>query len=196
MSSGVVKVNPVSVRQYGAQAQSSFAEIHRQLKELVDCVVEVRYKGPNAVNFKTKTGEIAAEFANQANRKMQEIATAVKSSTSNISTALGGQPIDIGVDSRTIAVPTVAPSDVVELDSSALLELKSVVSRKFDEINVAFKANYTSLCSTDWEGTAKNSATSTVKGITDSANAAALAAEQAINKAIQAQIDAVEAADN
>ena len=63
----VVRVNPESVRAYGADAQTGFDAIRTDLVALVNEVTEVRYFGPNAVDFKTRAGQLAADFANKLN---------------------------------------------------------------------------------------------------------------------------------
>ena len=89
----VVRVNPQSVHAYGADAQEKFTEIRTQLQTLVNEVTEVRYFGPNAVDFKTRAGQMAAEFANNLNKDLGAIAEAIRTSTSNIAASLGGAPL-------------------------------------------------------------------------------------------------------
>ena len=59
----LIKVDPVSVRQYGDKAQTSFGEIRARLQQLSDDVVSVNYEGVNAADFKKRTGQIAAQFS-------------------------------------------------------------------------------------------------------------------------------------
>ena len=195
MNSGVIRVNPASVRDFGTRAQANFTEINQKLNELVASVANVRYFGPNAVEFKQKTAELAATFARETHLKMQQIAEAVKTSTSNISSALGGAAISIQVDARPVEVPTIATVDYVDVDTNALSDLKETVSTKFAAINSAFDANLAALRATDWQGQAKASADTAVSNITLVAKSTADSALGGINKAIQAQIDSVIAAD-
>ena len=80
----VVRVNPASVRQYGTAAETTFGEIRTELVNLVNHVTQVRYFGPNAVSFKTHSGQLASEFANKLNQDIAAISHAVKASTSLI----------------------------------------------------------------------------------------------------------------
>ena len=191
----VIRVNPASVQKYGADAQARFGDIHQRLVELVNSVATVRYFGPNAESFKLKTAELAQSFAVNTHTKMSQIADAVKTSTSNISNALGGQPISIQVVSSPVTIPTITKADYVDVDVTALSELKGTVSDKFGLINAAFDANRTALANTDWQGQARESAVGAVNTITEAAKSAALSALEGINKAIQSQIEAVNAAD-
>ena len=90
-----VRVNPPSVRAYGVSAQESFGAIRQSLENLVSDAVAVDYYGPNAVQFKTKCGQLASELANGLTQDMTKIADAVKTTTSNIAASLGGGPVDI-----------------------------------------------------------------------------------------------------
>ena len=91
----IVRVEPGSVRAYATSAQQQFEGIHSELTTLVNDAVGVHYQGPNAVSFKTKAGQMAAEFANSLSKDMGQIADAVRASTSNIAGSLGGAPIQI-----------------------------------------------------------------------------------------------------
>jgi len=86
----VIRVNPESVRQYAAAATERFAHSRTELEGLVREAVEVRYYGPNAVEFKTRCGQMTAEystkasavdavttFTNQAQTKATEAETAI-----------------------------------------------------------------------------------------------------------------------
>ena len=55
----LIRVNPESVRSYGAEAQNIFDTMHSSLLGLVNEVDAVRYFGPNAVAFKTESGRLA-----------------------------------------------------------------------------------------------------------------------------------------
>src|SRR5690606_26121117 len=75
-----VRVNPPSVRAYGTSAQEIFGSIRTSLESLVSDAVAVDYYGPNAVQFKTKCGQLAADLANALTQDMTKIADAVKTS--------------------------------------------------------------------------------------------------------------------
>lgn len=191
----VIRVNPASVRAYGTDAQSKFEAIRTELVQLVDTVANVRYFGPNAVDFKTKAGQLAADFANRLNQDLGAIADAIRTSTSNIASALGGAPISIAVNGSTIAVPGIASVDYVDVDTSALEAVKPVVDRHFATITSLFDAHMQKLAATDWEGNAKEQAVSTVRGFTSSATAKSTEAQQTLNKFITDQLQAVTTAD-
>src|SRR5690606_22796648 len=114
----VIRVNPQSVQAYGTDAQQRFELIRAQLVSLVDAVVGVRFYGPNAVDFKTKAGQLAADFANQLNRGMGATADAIKASTSAIAASLGGAPVVIAVNGQPITPPAVETVDYVDVDTS------------------------------------------------------------------------------
>ena len=88
----LVKVDPVSVRQYGDKAQTSFGEIRARLPQLSDDVVSMNYEGVNAADFKKRTGQIAAQFSMNLVKDMGAMAEAVRISTTNIAGSLGGSP--------------------------------------------------------------------------------------------------------
>lgn len=191
----LIRVNPASVQQYGRDAQAAFEQMHHSLVELVGEVVAVRYFGPNAVAFKTECGRLAAEFAGRLHLDMAAMADAVRRSTSNIATALGGQPIHIGVDARPIVPPAPEVVDVVDVDTAALEAMVPVIARRFDDLRQQLTRNFQQLQATDWEGYAKLAAVDAVGGFTSSARHTCDAAEQSLADAIRRQVQAVVAAD-
>lgn len=191
----LIRVNPASVREYGRQAQASFDEMHRSLTELVTEVVAVRYFGPNAVAFKSDCGRLAAEFAGRLHGDLAAMADAVRRSTSNIATALGGEPIHIAVDARSIVPPSPEVVDHVDVDTSALEALVPVVVRRFEELRQQLSVHFQRLQSTDWEGNAKLAAVDAVGGATASARRTCDAAEQSLTDVVRRQVQAVVAAD-
>ena len=106
-----INVDPNSVRAYGNSAQEIFAGVQSALEGLVTDVVNVNYKGENAVEFKTGCGNLAAEFGTALNKDMRAIADAVQDSTTNIARALGGGPVVIEFSGGMVTVPAVPPGD-------------------------------------------------------------------------------------
>lgn len=191
----VVRVNPQSVREYGTDAQAKFDAIRTELVGLVNAVTEVRYFGPNAVDFKTKSGQIAADFANKVNQDLGSIADAVRVSTSNIAASLGGAPVTISVNGTTIAPPAVASVDYVDVDTSALDALKSTVDRHFSAINALFDGHLQKLNGTDWTGNAREQALVAVRSFTNAAKSKSTEAQQSLTTFITKQVQSVVTAD-
>lgn len=190
-----IRVNPGSVKTYGTNASTKFQEISAELKMLVSDCVEVHYYGANAKQFKEQCGQLAADFANKLHKDMSTIADAVRSSTTNISKALGGQPIVIAIDNSPVSVPSVAAVDYVDVDPSALVMLKSTVDRHFTRIVERLNGHLSDLKSTDWQGKAKEGAVAEISAFTQKAVSASQEASKSIGTYIQAQYDAAMAAD-
>jgi hypothetical protein len=192
----VIRVNPESVRQYAAAATERFAHSRTELEGLVREAVEVRYYGPNAVEFKTRCGQMTAEYSTKLLADLTQIADAVRASTSAIASSLGGVPLVLSVDGSPVTAPPVPPADgTFDVDVSALEALKPVVSRRIDAVRQALSEHLTALRSTDWEGAAKASAVDAVTTFTNQAQTKATEAETAINAFIDSQISSVLAAD-
>lgn len=191
----VVRVNPQSVRAYGTDAQAKFDAIRNELVQLVNAVTEVRYFGPNAVDFKTKSGQLAADFANRLNQDLGAIADAVRVSTSNIAASLGGAPVSISVNGATISPPAVATVDYVDVDTSALDGLKSNVDRHFTTIAGLFDGHLQKLVATDWTGNAQEQALGAVRTFTSAAKSKCSEAQQSLNTYIASQVQSVITAD-
>lgn len=193
----VVRVHPESIHNYASHAQESFGSVRTTLEQLVNDIVNVRYFGPNATDFKTRCGEMAADFANRLSQDLGAIAEAVRVSTSNIAASLGGQPIVIEVNGSPITPPAPPAGDgAVDVDVSGLENLRSPVQQRFESINAQFDDHLRRLQGTDWVGAAKDSAVSAVSGFTSSAKAKATEAQSAITKYIDDQINSVLAADH
>ncbi len=191
----VVRVDPKSVQDYGRKAQNIFETMHGELVALVNEVVAVRFFGPNAVSFKTDCGRVAADFANKLSADMGAMADAVRTSTSNIASSLGGAPITIQIESKAITPPSPETVDYVDVDTSALEGLIPTVTGKFTSLRSGLKDNLGRLQASDWEGQAKIAAVDAVQGFTNSAQAKCDQAEQSITKYITGQIEAVTSAD-
>jgi hypothetical protein len=191
----IIKVDPASVRGYGAAAQGIFDSMQSSLVSLVNEVVAVRYFGPNAVAFKTECGRLASEFANALNKDMQAFAESVRISTSNIAASLGGAPISIQVDNRQIVPPAPQVVDYVDIDTAALESLVPVVIGRFNALRQGLATNQTNLGKTIWEGAAKNSAEIAVGRLTTSGNGKCDEAEQSITRYMNDQLQSVLAAD-
>lgn len=191
----IIRVDPASVQAYGNDAQTKFDTIRAELQALVNAVSEVRYFGPNAVEFKTRSGEMAAEFATQVNADLGAIADAVRTSTSNIAASLGGSGLSLSVSGAPIVPPAVADSDFVDVDTTALEQLKGVIDSHFQLIVQMFEEHLNRLAGTDWEGNAKQEAVTNVQGFTQSAKHKSAEAQTSLNNAITAQIEAVVTAD-
>ncbi|MCC5948804.1 MAG: hypothetical protein JJT89_10155 [Nitriliruptoraceae bacterium] len=192
----IIRVNPESIQSYSRAASGQFDQMRASLDALVRDVVEVRYFGPNAQQFKTECGTLAVEFSNAMINDLRQIAEAVRSSTTAISASLGGGAVSIQFDGSPVAAPSVPPaSDVVDLDTSALEGLQPMVTGHFSTIQEALTAHLGSLQGTDWEGTAKMNAVDTVSTFTTAARSKATEAQTNINRAISDQISSAVAAD-
>ncbi len=191
----LIRVNPESVRGYGAQAQVTFDELTATLDRLARDVVAVRYFGPNAVAFKQQCGRLAADFGHRLHLDMAAMADAVRRSTSNIAASLGGAPISITMANQTITPPAPAVVDYVDVDTDALDALVPVVTAHFTSIREGLSGNFVRLQQTDWEGNAKLAAVDAVGGFTTSARHSCEQAEQSLSAYIRRQIDSVVAAD-
>jgi hypothetical protein len=191
----VVRVNPESVRAYGTDAQAKFEAIRADLVALVNEVTEVRYFGPNAVEFKTRAGQLAADFANKVNADLGAVADAIRTSTTNIASSLGGVPITIQVNGTPIAPPAVESVDFVDVDTSALESLTTNVDSHFVAINEAFDAHLQRLMGTDWSGNAREQAVASVQNFTNSAKAKSTEAQTSLNNFIRNQVQSVITAD-
>jgi len=191
----LIRVDPSSVRQYGRDAQLAFDEMHRSLSDLVVEVVAVRYFGPNAVVFKTECGRLAADFAGRLHADLAAMADAVRRATSNIATALGGEPIHVAVDARPIVPPTPEVVDHVDVDTAALEAIVPVIARRFGELRQQLTVHFQRLQATDWEGNAKLAAVDAVGGFTTSARQTCDTAEHSLIDVVRRQVQAVVAAD-
>jgi hypothetical protein len=192
----IIRVNPESVRHYAAQATEQLGHCRTQLESLVRAAVEVRYYGPNAVTFKSECGRLAAEYSTHLLHDITAIADAVRASTSNIASSLGGTPVAIGVDGSPITVPPVPPADgTYDVDVSALEALKPVVTAHVTTVHGALTEHLNGLVATDWQGSAKAAAVDAVGRFTGVAQQRATEAESQINAFVDRQIQAVLAAD-
>lgn len=192
----VIRVNPEDVRAYEAFATDRFEAIRADLEALTNEVTNVRYFGPNAVQFKTQCGEMASEFSNALLTDLGAIADAVSSSTSAISHALGGEAVRISVNGSTVTPPPVDPGDgSVDIDTSALEALKPVVASRFGSLQEALSAHLNRLQGTDWQGSAKERAVDEVSRFTTTARGRADEAQTNVNSVIDQQISAVLSAD-
>ncbi len=191
----LIRVNPESVRSYGAQAQTEFEGISTSLTRLTNDVVGVRYFGPNAVAFKTECGRLAVDFGRRLHTSMAQMSDAVRRSTSNIAASLGGQPIVIQLDDHAITAPTPQVVDYVDVDTAALEAVMPVVGSHFTAIRSHLDRNSAALQATDWLGNAKESAVGAVTQLTAAARANCDEAEQSLTAFIQRQVDSVLLAD-
>lgn len=191
-----VRVNPPSVRSYGVAAQESFGAIRQSLEALVSDAVAVDYYGPNAVQFKTKCGQLAADLANALTQDMTKIADAVKTTTSNIAASLGGGPVDIQFNGSQISPPAIPQGDeAVGVNLPALEGMKGTASSHFTAVAEQFSNHLQSLQNTDWIGTAKDNAVGAVTGFTNSAKAKIQEANTEMTTYIDQQIEQVNRAN-
>ncbi len=190
-----IRVNPASMTAYGNQATDVFGSIHTELTNLVSSVVEVQYFGPNAVDFKTRSGQLAQTFAQNLHGDISKMAEAVRISVSNIQGSLGGANVQIQVDGRPIEAPSVASTDFVDVDTTALEGLVSPVQTHFTTLGNLLDQHMSALSGTDWEGNAKQQAVSVVTGFTNQARARCTEAQTSIVDYINQQLDSVVLAD-
>jgi len=192
----VIRVNPASVRSYGARADEEFQSIRNQMQGLVDDVVNVNYQGPNAVKIKTTCGQMAQDFTQQLSKDVAAIASAVQTATSNISGSLGGTPVTISVNTAPISPPSVpAAPDFVQVDPGALTALTGTVTSHMTAIDSALDDHLSALQSTDWTGNAKDEAVSAVSQFTSAAKTQTQTAQSQINSYLNAQAEATLKAD-
>ncbi|HEU5085644.1 MAG TPA: hypothetical protein VFU14_20050 [Acidimicrobiales bacterium] len=191
-----VRVNPPSVRAYGVTAQETFGSIRQSLEALVSDAVAVDYYGPNAVQFKTKCGQLAADLANALTQDMTKIADAVKTTTSNIAASLGGGPVDIQFNGSQISPPAVPQGDEsVGVNLPALEGMKGTASSHFTAISEQFTNHLQALQNTDWVGTAKENAVGAVSGFTNQAKTKIQEADTEMATYIDQQIEQVNRAN-
>ena len=191
-----VRVNPPSVRSYGTTAQETFGSIRTSLETLVSDAVGVDYYGPNAVQFKTKCGQLATDLANALTTDMTKIADAVKATTSNIAFALGGPPVDIQFNGSQIAAPAVPTGDEsVGANLPALEGMKGTAKSHFSAISEQFGNHLSALQATDWVGTAKENAVSAVTGFTNGAKSKVEEANTEMSNYIDKQIEEINKAN-
>lgn len=191
----VIRVNPTSVRNYGTTAQTCFNDMRTALVQVVDQVANVHYFGPNATMFKQNSGQVAALFANKLSQDMKAMATAVQDSTSSIASALGGEPLTITVETSPISPPDVPTVDYVDLDTSALAALGPLIGARFSDLEGVLERNLRELSSTDWSGTAKDSAVEKVRIYTVKSVKSCEEAKESLQKFISDQLVSVLAAD-
>jgi len=191
----IIRVNPESIRTYGAGAQSSFNAITTSLKQLANDVVGVHYFGPNAVAFKTECGTMAESFATQLHAAMAAMADAVRVSTSNIAASLGGQPISIQIAQDAVTAPQPVVVDYVDVDTSALEAVLPVVRGHFGAIEHQLTSHLTHLSQTDWQGNAKVNAVGKVAEFTGRATTACGESLEQLVARITVQLDAAVLAD-
>lgn len=191
-----VRVNPPSVRAYGSSAQEAFGSIRSSLEGLVSDAISVDYYGPNAVDFKNKCGQLAADLANALTQDMTKIADAVKTTTSNIAFALGGPPVDIQFNGAQVSAPAVPQGDEsVGANLPALDGLKGTAKGHFTAISDQFTNHLSALQSTDWIGTAKENAVGAVTGFTSAAKGKVEEANTQMTTFIDKQIDEINRAN-
>jgi hypothetical protein len=191
-----VRVNPPSVRAYGTTAQETFGSIRTSLETLVSDAVAVDYYGPNAVDFKTKCGQLAVDLANALTQDMTKIADAVKTTTSNIAASLGGGPVDIQFNGSAITAPAVPQGDEsVGANLPALEGMKATANGHFTAISEQFTNHLSSLQQTDWVGTAKENAVGAVTGFTNGAKTKIQEANTEMNTFVDKQIEEISKAN-
>lgn len=192
----VIRVNPESVRAYGATANQQLEAISRELTVLVSDAVGVRYQGPNAQSFKSECGRMCAELGSALNQDLQSIAQAVSSATSGIAGALGGAAVVVDVSGKPIAVPAVPAGDgTLDVDTSGLESLVGTVGNHLTVVDGALDDNLSALRGTDWEGNAKEQAVAQVARFTNTAKGKVAEGRTSITNYIQQQIQSVHAAD-
>lgn len=192
----IIRVNPDSVRQYGAFAQERFEAMRVELEALVRDVVAVRYFGPNAAQFKIQCGEIASQFATSLSQDLDRIGQAVSQATMAIARSLGGSSVSLSVNVAAVPVPAVDPGDgTVDIDTTALGSLKPVVAARFGALEEGLHAHLLRLQATDWEGAAKERAVAEVGSFTRVAQSRIGEARTSIDATIERQLTAVLAAD-
>jgi hypothetical protein len=192
----VIRVNPESIQSFSLKASEQFAAIRQNLEAVTREVVEVRYWGPNASQFKQRCGEIAVDLSNALIRDLGSISEAVRDATSAISSALGGERVAIQFDGTPIGAPSVPAADgVVDIDTSALEALKPSIGRQFDAVSDALDRTLADLGATDWLGTAKETAVDLVGQFTASARQKVSELATNLNSTIDQQIESVRSAD-
>ncbi len=191
-----VRVNPPSVRQFGSNAQDLFGQIRASLDSLVNDVVTVDYYGPNAIDFKTKSGQLATELANALIQDLGRISDAVRTSTTNIAASLGGGPVDIQFNGTPVNPPAVPQGDeAVGANLPALEGLKGTVQGHFSAISENFSTNLSNLQGTDWVGTAKENAVGAVSSFTNGAKGKVDETAQRMQTYIAEQLESINRAD-
>jgi hypothetical protein len=192
-----IKVQPATIKAYGRKAQEHFDGIRNDLQIIVNAIDRAPYEGNNAAKFKNTCGDMAADFSAAFLKDMQTIANAVKATTTNIAQALGGQPISINVNGSKIVPQKVsaAADGTQSVDTIALRSLPTILNTRFDSIKSALRTHLRDLKATGWEGQGKQTAVEKVSSFTTAATKNADDAKQSIIDYINAQLEALEAAD-
>lgn len=193
----VIEVDPASVLKYGDAAARQFKGMDRALKGLVDAVVQVKYYGTNAAEFKTKGSELAVEYATAMHKDMKSVSDAVQKATTAISKSLGGRVVSLPVPSApTVSRVNVSRGDGTEgLDTSALEQLIPTVNKHFVEIERLLEEHQSAIKATRWKGNSKEAAVRAVSNFTRSAQQASRESKKALTEFISSQIRAAKAAD-
>lgn len=191
-----IKVNPESIRSYGAKAQRSFDQIRTDLQIMVNATDRVPYEGENAEKFKAECGRLVGDFSKAMLKDMQEISSAVRTTTSNIAQALGGEPVRINVSGTAITPQPVKKGDGTKsADTVALRALPKVLETRFESIETQLRNHLQALRGTVWEGQGKKDAVTLVTTYTSQATKQSDEAKRSIIDYINKQLQALEAAD-
>jgi hypothetical protein len=191
-----IRVEAGSIRTYGTRAQLRFDNIRKNLVSLVEDVATVQYFGPNASQFKKQCADMAEDYSRVMLKDLAAIAEAVKVSTSNITSSLGGPAINIEVNGSPIPVPSINQGDgAVVADLTALDALIPTVKGRFAQITAELTEHLRELRATDWTGQAKTNAVDAVGSFTSKSIEDTAQAETSVTKFIQDQVSATRAAD-
>lgn len=191
-----ILVNAADIKAYGRKVQQSFDKIHSQLQIITNAIARVEYEGGNATKFKREAGEIAAAFSKAMLEDMQSISEAIRVTTTNISQALGGEPIKINVNGAAIRPQPVKKGDGTQSAKTTSLQgLSSTIGKRCDDIATQLTSQLTALRSTTWQGQGKRNAVELVTRFTRVAREHNADAKTKMTNFIAAQISALDAAD-
>ena len=192
-----IKVEPESIKQYGKKAQQHFDKIRQDLQVMANTIENAPYQGDNAADFKNECAEMMAKFSKGFLEDLGAIAQSVRTTTTNIAQALGGQPIIIKVDGTPIKPQKRHSKDgkVQSVDTIALKSLPTILNTRFDSAKSELRNHLRALDATAWEGNGKKVAVDKVGEFTRKANSHADEAKKSIIDYVNKQLEAVFAAD-
>lgn len=159
-------------------------------------IVHVNYTGENAVQFKTKCGELGVEMSNGVRKDMRSIVTAVSAAVTAIAKAMGGTVPTFTADGKSVSLPAIPQGDgTYNMDYRGIEAMSSQVGTSMDRIEGLLDTQLSELVKTDWDGTAKERAVGEVRRYTRQAKTKVSDTRSDIQKFVTEQIAALKATD-
>ena len=160
------------IEQFGTDGEEIFDQIEIELKNMVQEMADVAYKGQNALNAKTKWTQMAVDFANDCTNIMQQMSQVVTEQTTFTATALGGDAINLEPPTVAVELPTISADTSIEMaESGPLTDLRASISASCDQVELGFRNNLdnlTALGAEGWVGPEYDETHGQVSGLTES----------------------------